>query len=317
MRVLVVGAAAMGAVFARVVCELSEAELCGVVDDDVDAAAELADALGVAWFVDLADAIDAKRPDAAVVATPDHLHREPAEILIEARIPILVEKPLATSMEDAEAIIWLAEKRGVRVMAGHTARFLPRYAQVLDVVQAGELGEPLLITTSSWGPRSIGSKTPQPTDPLWYFGIHDIDLVQWIGGGTVREVDGAHLVESDSGVCTFAAMGALHNDVAFNVVAGWTLPDDAAPRWDLQVHGRHGSVQVAWNADGDGADGWAGGASWANVYGRVGGAMQAELEHFVHALTHDEPFLVTMADAVRAVIGTAILDSAVIIRRVD
>ncbi|SDU63299.1 Gfo/Idh/MocA family protein [Jiangella alkaliphila] len=320
MKVLVVGVGFMGAMHARAVHETRSVELCGVVDRSADAARAVGAQLGVPAFTDLEAAIRELAPDAAVVATPDSAHLHPVRVLIEAGVHVLVEKPLATSIDDAEAIADLAERHGTRLMTGHITRFMARYAGVVDAVRSGRLGRPVMITTSTWGPRSIGARVASTTSPLWHFAIHDIDLIQWIGRGEIDEVDGAQLLESPSGVATFTATGVLTNGMGFNLVTGWTLPDTAAPRWDLKVHCEDGMIQstksndsvTEYSAEGvDEPDRTA----WPVMYDRIEGALRLEVGHFLDALATGTPFLVSVDDAIAAVRGATALEKASVARR--
>lgn len=321
MKVLVIGVGFMGAMHARTVAGSRLAQVCGVVDNNQATADAVGAELGVPAFTDLARALDETAPDAAVIATPDPFHRGPAEAVIEAGVAVLVEKPLATTVDDAQAMVDLAQTRGTRLMTGHITRFHPRYLQVFATLRSGEVGEPVIITTSTWGPRSLGVRVAATTTPLWHFGIHDIDLVQWLTGGLVDEIDGAQLTESESGLSTFAATGTLSSGPAFNLITGWTLPDSAAPRWDLKVHCERGILQAAWSGDGVTHYGPDRASevdclAWPTAYGRVEGALRMEVDHFLGAVADGTPFAVTPDDAVNAVRSAAALEKAATTRRI-
>lgn len=321
MKILIVGVGFMGSLHARIVHGSRRATLCGVVDRSETVAEAVGKEFDVPAFTDLGRAIEETRPDAAIIATPDPAHREPVETAIDAGVPVLVEKPLATTLEDAEAIVRLAQGRGVRLMTGHSTRFYPRYIQVAEKVWSGELGEPVMVTASTWGPLSVGKRVSSTTTPLWHFAIHDIDLIQWITGGLIDEVDGAQLVESaSSGVSVFAATGSLTTGNCFSLVTGWTLPDSAHPRWDLKVHCQRGMVQASWSSDGVTSytdDGVQEGdcLAWPTLYGRIEGSLRREVEHFIGAIMDGTPFLIAPEEAVNAVRGAVLLDTACVRRK--
>jgi predicted dehydrogenase len=178
----------MSPVHARSVRGSPAATLCGIVDRDQATADAMANATGAAGFVELADAIAQTNPIAAVIATPDRAHRESAEIAIGAGLHVLVEKPLATTVEDAEALVRHAEERGVRLMPGHSLRVDHRNVQLAEAVSSGRIGAPLLVRASRWIWASHGADKAAVTTPLWYVLIHDIDLIHWIAGGLTRVV---------------------------------------------------------------------------------------------------------------------------------
>ncbi len=320
LKVIVVGAGFMGSLHARTVRDSRLAELTAVVDRDEAVASAVGAVLGVPAYTGTERALAATGADVVVVATPDSLHRPVAEAAIEAGAAVLVEKPLATTVADAEAVVALAAEHGVRLMTGHITRFYPRYVQVAETVHSGRLGRPVLVTTSTWGQRSLGERVAATTNPLWHFAIHDIELIQWLTGGVVAEVDGAQLMESASGVASFAATGTVTTGAAFHLATGWTLPDSAGPRWDLKVHCEHGVVQAAWSSDGvtsfgaDAAD-ELDCLSWPTLHGRVEGALRLEVEHFLAAVADGTPFLVPPEAAVDAVRSAALLEKASTVRR--
>ncbi|AYY12387.1 gfo/Idh/MocA family oxidoreductase [Actinobacteria bacterium YIM 96077] len=315
MKALVVGAGFMGSLHARAIRDSTMADLHGVVDSSTSAASTLGAELGVKGFVELSEAIDEIEPDVAVIATPDSSHRKPAETLIKAGVHVLIEKPLATTVDDAEAILHRARARGSRVMTGHITRFFVRYTRVAEAVSGSTIGRPVMITTSTWGPKSIGARVAETTNPLWHFAIHDIDLIQWIGEGVVDEVDGAQLIESGADCSTFSATGSLSSGIGFNMVTGWTLPSSAAARWDLKVHCQGGVVQATWSGDGvtlyepNGAH-ELDCTAWPSVRGQIGGALRAEVDHFLDAVTTGAPFLVRSEDALNAIRSAARLEQA-------
>lgn len=113
----------MGANHARVAMGLRDATVSAVVDPDVERAKALAHAVGSRSASTVEEVLE--DIDAAVVAVPSHLHRPVALQLIEAGKHVLVEKPIAPSVEDGLAIVEAAEQRPVVLMIGHIERFNP------------------------------------------------------------------------------------------------------------------------------------------------------------------------------------------------
>jgi len=128
--VAVVGAGNMGANHIRVYDELPDAELVGVVEPDPDQAREIADQYRVPVVDRVADLEGAR---AVTVAVPNRLHREVAETCINEGMDVLVEKPLATTIEEAEAIVEVAAEAGAVLQVGHIERFNPA-VEVLDEI---------------------------------------------------------------------------------------------------------------------------------------------------------------------------------------
>jgi predicted dehydrogenase len=122
-RIVVVGAGFMGSLHATAVAQSPIASLTGIVDHDRASGRQRAAALGVAYFPSLVAAIDADVADAFVVALPDRAHVATSVALLEAGYPILVEKPLADTLEGARAIAAAAAGGMGRVLVGHILRF--------------------------------------------------------------------------------------------------------------------------------------------------------------------------------------------------
>ncbi|HEY7293879.1 MAG TPA: Gfo/Idh/MocA family oxidoreductase, partial [Dehalococcoidia bacterium] len=106
LKVAVVGLGTMGGRYAEALAAglYAGAELDSVCDVDGARAQAAAVRYGVPGFGSVSELLTARRPEAAYVATPDALHREPGSALAEAAVPLLIEKPLATTVEDAQAL---------------------------------------------------------------------------------------------------------------------------------------------------------------------------------------------------------------------
>jgi predicted dehydrogenase len=144
LRVAVVGAGAFGRNHLRVYRELQESgaavELAAVVDADARVAAEAGAAFGVAWFTSLEDCLADVELDAASVCVPTMHHAPAAEMLLAAGVDVLVEKPLAGSLADADRILGAARKSGRIVQVGHLERFNPAVTAA-----RGQLNRPMFF----------------------------------------------------------------------------------------------------------------------------------------------------------------------------
>ena len=178
LRLGIVGAGIMGANHARLARAVRDATLTVVVDPDARRAQQLAAAVGA----DVASDIDgvADRIDAAVVAVPSDLHHDIALELMKAGIHVLVEKPLATTIADAEALAEAADRNGVALMVGHVERFNPAVLE-LDHL----LADVVHIAAARISPYSPRIREDVITDLM----IHDLDVVRSIAGCGVTDVE--------------------------------------------------------------------------------------------------------------------------------
>ena len=175
----VVGVGALGQHHARHLARLNEVQLVGVCDLEASRAEKIAAELGTAAFVELDDLL--ARAEAVTVAVPTPAHAEVGIRALESSVPVLMEKPLAATLDEADRLIAAANRRRVQLQVGH----IERYNRALRAA------EPFLD-----GPRYIESLRLAPFQPrgtdvavVLDLMIHDLDLVLHLtGGSTATEV---------------------------------------------------------------------------------------------------------------------------------
>jgi len=191
IQAAVVGAGYMGTVYGRVLSQLPEAELVGLCDQAEGRACELASALGMHGYAgdDLEEMLrSAPGLQAVVIATPESEHVEAALAALEAGLDVYIEKPLAPTVAECEAILDAAAGQDRLVMTGHTTRFDPRFAAASDAVARGDIGEPVYAFARRNNPASRLGRLGSRVSVLGFLGIHDIDLMLWLVGRPVRSV---------------------------------------------------------------------------------------------------------------------------------
>src|SRR5665647_3011477 len=124
LRVGVVGVGVMGSNHARVLAGLPGIELAGVADPDRKQADFVARTLDCAAVADVGELLDLN-VDAITIAAPTHLHRDVALAAIARGVHVMVEKPIASSVEEGHEIINAARRAGLTLMVGHVERFNP------------------------------------------------------------------------------------------------------------------------------------------------------------------------------------------------
>ena len=115
----VVGSGFMGGVLARVGFELPYARCVAAMDVDRVKAEKLVELFGGRAYEDIGDMLQQENPDAVIVATPESKHREAVLAAAQKGCHVLVEKPFATSLDDADAMIQACAENGVVLMVGH------------------------------------------------------------------------------------------------------------------------------------------------------------------------------------------------------
>ena len=179
LRVAAIGVGHLGRHHARILSVLPGATLVGVVDIKADRAAEVASAFGSRPFTRIDEVIG--EVDAVSIAVPTAAHLATALPFLERGIPVLVEKPLARSVEDADRLIAAAEARGTVLAVGHTERFNPAVA-----VASRHLRDPRFIEVHRLGTfpeRSLD------IDVVFDLMIHDLDIVLSLVKAEVESVE--------------------------------------------------------------------------------------------------------------------------------
>lgn len=202
--IAVLGAGAMGTNHARVVAEHPGVELGLVVDIDESRARAIADELGAKWATDAGEAF---AYDAVVVAVPTEHHLDVVKPLLEAGVPVLLEKPAAPTTTDVAAILALAAERGVPLLCGFVERFNPVVRTALDMLDE----QPLHMVALRHSPKGL----PTPISVVHDLLIHDIDLaLLFAGRGVVEQVSGTCRRPPDSEVdeiadCSLTVEGGM------------------------------------------------------------------------------------------------------------
>src|SRR5262245_35254720 len=138
LRIGVIGAGVMGSNHARVLAGLPDVSLVGVVDPLPAHRKRATDLVNCRTF-DSFDELIAEGVDAVTIAAPTHLHHEIALACIARKIHVLVEKPIASSVEEGREIVVAAERAGVTLMVGHVERFNPAVAAVKQAISGEDI----------------------------------------------------------------------------------------------------------------------------------------------------------------------------------
>ena len=306
IQVGVIGGGFMGALHARAVAESGFGKLVAVADPELSRARELATALGATDYADYSEMFLREKLDAVVVATPETMHREPVVMAAEHGCAVLVEKPIAASLEDADAMIAACDAAGVPLMVGYILRFEPAYARIQQAVEAGAIGTFLTGYGRRNAPIGEGERLAGRTTVINYLAVHDLDQILWYHPVDVVRVS-AKAVRSRIferfGVADFTWITTEFADGALAIVeSGWALSEGWAGwknpgAWggfgdvEMNVVGTHGVVSLDFtpmNLYGvDSEEGWKlpDTRHWPIINGRLVGAIRNEMDHFLTCVT--------------------------------
>jgi predicted dehydrogenase len=312
IRVAVIGAGHMGERHARIFAGMPDVELVAVCDTREDAARDLAARTAASAYSDFGELLRRDDLDAVSVCTPDGLHREPSELAMLGGRHVLVEKPIATTLADAGAMVEAAARAGVMLLVGHCLRFDPRYDQARQAVERGELGAIQTIYTRRANTVAAQDRLGGRCSLPLFLGVHDYDVMRWLVGSEVERVtaeskwgllqeQGFPVEDANCALLRFA------DGVLGIAELSWILPRGfpAAGDHRLDVVGGAGSLSIATletglrRADGQRAiqvDTMAA----PSVQGHPGGMFYFELRHFVDCVRGRATPAVTPHDAVMA-----------------
>jgi UDP-N-acetylglucosamine 3-dehydrogenase len=181
LRIGVVGVGVMGSNHARVLADMPGVTLVGVADPEPKQRDFVAGALRCDGFADLDHLLDAG-VDAVTIAAPTHLHREIAIACINRGIHLMVEKPIASSVEEGRSIIAAARRAGVTLMVGHVERFNPAVQTIKDAIKNEDILSIAITRVGPFPPRM--SNVGVVID----LAVHDIDLIRWFTDSEIVEV---------------------------------------------------------------------------------------------------------------------------------
>ena len=143
------------------------------------------------------DLCRSKNVDAIYIATPTELHTDHVLMAAEHKKHIIVEKPLAISLEASDIMIQAAERNGIQMIVGHSHSFEPPIKKIREIIQSGQLGEVRMIHNWYYNDWLYRPRTPEELDTSLGGGVtfrqgsHQFDIIRLIGGGMVRSVRAA------------------------------------------------------------------------------------------------------------------------------
>jgi predicted dehydrogenase len=198
IRTALIGCGKVGQIHAAALRELPESEFVAVCDNNAERAASFATRFGVRPYTDLGTLLKEASPQAIVVGTPHPLHAAPVIQAALAGVSALVEKPLAASLADCDAMIAAARKAGTKLGVISQRRFYEAVRRMKDAIAAGKIGTPILGVFSmfSWRDQAYYQSDPWrgkwPTEGggvLVNQSPHQLDLLQWFMG-EIDEISG-------------------------------------------------------------------------------------------------------------------------------
>ncbi|MBN2150865.1 MAG: Gfo/Idh/MocA family oxidoreductase [Candidatus Lokiarchaeota archaeon] len=299
--------------YAQVLKEMGNVEIAGFCDLDEARAKRVVEEFKIPR-VPTYEALAAQDDLDAVLVTTETIHHvEAALAAMERGKHVIVEKPIATRLDDATRMIDAAARHGVKLFQCYPCRYHPSAQKAKDAIASGEAGDILGITSTNHG------RMPDPRDPAtaWFtsrqlagggavmdHATHAADLMFWFTGWTPRHVFGIARRLFHGGIdCDDAGMVlvSFENGAAASIDPSWSRPE-AYPTWGDLTMVVYGTKMTIWidmfNQNIDVFSGARGRAAEWRPFGSD--ANRSMLEHYVRAIADDLPPPVSGGDGLRA-----------------
>jgi myo-inositol 2-dehydrogenase / D-chiro-inositol 1-dehydrogenase len=182
VRVALIGAGRMGRVHLQALQQAQTITLAGVVEP-VAATREQLAATGIEVHETVDDLLAQGAPEGVLIAAPSDRHPLLVETFAAAGIPMLCEKPVGVSVQDARAAAEAAQRAGVLLQVGYWRRFVPELRQLRDRITAGELGEICQVSCMQWDAELPSEQFRAHSGGIAVdMGVHEFDEVRWLLG---------------------------------------------------------------------------------------------------------------------------------------
>ncbi|MFW6139042.1 MAG: Gfo/Idh/MocA family protein [Spirochaetota bacterium] len=317
----IIGAGFMGMLHARALSQLSECTVAALGDPLLKQGPEIP---GVDkqpdFYTDHKELLNRDDIGAVVIASPEHLHREAVLDAASNGKHILLEKPIATTLEDANDIINECKKQGVKLMMAHILRYDNRYAQIKGALEEGSIGRPLVCYARRNAPINEARRLGGRVEVEDYISVHDIDQVFWYFCDRPVRVY-AEVVEGpvmkELGVHDFIWISIRFQNGGLGVIeTGWGLSEGIL-RWKkpsswggfgdvcLELIGEKGSLYLDYRPMCLSAvdhEGWKfpDTLHWPLLHGEVAGSVLEEDRYFLKVLRGERKMISTAEDGRRA-----------------
>jgi predicted dehydrogenase len=314
MRVGVVGAGFIGAIHLGAYANMPEVEVVGVADALPETATAGAAVVGARAYSSYEDLIAAEEVDVVDVCLPTTYHRDLVLKAAQEGKHVILEKPIARNLEDAEAIIEAFDGSERRLFVGHVVRFFPEYVHIKEMIEAGDLGTVGVARASRRSPFLTGwndwyADWRMSGGVLLDLVIHDFDFLRW-SLGEVERVYARGVLGREYNRLDYALVTLRFEGGAIAHVEGqWGYPGPF--NYSIEVAGSRAMV----TADSTGpaplqlfGGPMDPGESPDVIIGKS--PFQTELEHFIRCAATGEESIVDVQDAYEALrIGLAATES--------
>ena len=182
LNIAIVGTGIIASTHIDAIKQSDRCRVCALCDINEEAVKPMAEELGVPYFLDYKEIPDAVKPDAVIINLPHFLHCESTIFFLEHGIHVLVEKPMANTVEECDRMIAAAKKNNKKLVVGQVQRYSPLFKNIKNIIASGELGKLCMFTEY----RTLNYFSP--SRPKWF------TCKEKSGGGVAMNF-GAHALD--------------------------------------------------------------------------------------------------------------------------
>lgn len=308
IKTALVGAGKFGDTHARTYFENEGTKLVCICDINEELAKKQAEKYKCSYTTRSSEVVSDDSIEIVSIALPDHAHRAVSIEMIEHGKNVLIEKPLATTVEDAEAITSAARAKGVRMMCDFQNRWNPPFIAAKQRIESGSIGKPvsayarlansiLIKEWLTWAAQS---------GPQWFLAPHIIDLVCWLFDQKAVKVyaNARREVLKKDGFDTYDAIQAqiVFEDAFATIDVSWIVPS-SWPNLDfcMDMQSTKGKLRIEPTCNGIGIgspDGYQEPfiAGRLDYFNHMFGFFREPILHFVDCVRNDKPCIVDIDD---------------------
>lgn len=233
----IVGAGRVGLIRGELAARHPAVGWIGIAEINPDRAKMVGDRIGADFVTsDFRELLARPEVDAVVVSTDEHLHVDPVLAAAERKLPMLIEKPLATDLAESASVLAAIQKSGADAVIGYTQRFRRRWLVAKEKVRTGALGEVTMVTSRAFMNRLVAidnyrrSDNPAEISPMVISGTHALDMVMWLMEAKKPVEVVAHSVNKAlgpawNGIDGTAYMIIFDDGAVYHGVISWALPE--------------------------------------------------------------------------------------------
>lgn len=307
----IIGVGRFGLLHAKTLQSLPGVELAALCNRHPQRLASAAAGLGVSrTYTDYRRLLEEADVEAVSITTHWQEHFEIALAALQSGKHVLLEKPMAATLEQCRRLVAAADQAAGQFMVGHICRFDPRASLAHQAIAAGDIGRPVSLYARRNLPRAPGWLRLDKISPLMGDGVHDVDLMLWFTDRFPTRVYARQVRWGGFRYPDLSWAMLEFGDEAIGIVeTNWSLPENVPTVIDarLEIVGTAGMLAIDCSQTGLSILNQAGLKMrdtdyWPEQHGAVSGALRDELSYFAECIrSQRRPAVITPREAARAV----------------